>query len=87
MAKIFHDINLSEYFVDCDSYRLYFSSELYKRNFLKRIDDYKKEELTKLKIRYRIAEKNHIETINKILIISLYKKIEKRGYKIEKIEV
>lgn len=71
------DLEKSNYIFTCNGLKLYFSSEFYMNKFASLINDYIDIENKKNKLRY----KNDIN-MTPILIISLYKKIEKRGFKI-----
>lgn len=74
---VYNDLNESNYTYKYKRYTFYFSSEFYLEKFKSEIDDYIKIETNKLKVKFRseiIAEE--------FLAICLYKKIEKRGFKI-----
>lgn len=71
------DLEKSNFIFTCNGLKLYFSSELYMNKFASLINDYIDIETKKNNIKY----KANINMIH-VLIISLYKKIEKRGFKI-----
>lgn len=80
---VYSDIEESTYYYERDNFRYYFTSEFYKNNFIKKIDFYVCEEFRKLRNRYSIDEDLiETETIRLILKFNLYKKIEKRGFRI-----
>lgn len=75
--KVYNDINDSNYCVEIDKIKLYFSSEFNKERFLKGYEEYVKEENLKIQNKYKI---NIIA--NYYLLFAFYKKIEKRGFRI-----
>lgn len=81
---VYNNINESPYFFDYKNYRFYFSSAFYRRNFKNKIESYVREEKYKLMNRYKIINPIFIDVINEVLYISLYKKIEKRGFRVLK---
>ena len=67
----------SDYFIDIEGLRFFFSSEFNKRRFDNNVLQYIEEENLK------IINKYHVDiTLNLFLMISYYKKIEKRGFRI-----
>lgn len=75
---VYNDINDSKFFVDVGHARLYFSSEFNKTRFLKNYKLYIDEENKKL------IKKYHINILaNYYLLFAFYKRIEKRGFRIE----
>ena len=80
-SHVFSNIENSNYFVDLFGLRYYFSSESYKLKFKKRVFEYINEESLKLKNKYGLDIH-----INDYLAVSLYHKIEKRGFRIYRIE-
>lgn len=78
---IYYDLKESEYFacLDINSERiiLYFSSNFNRKRFLENVGEYIHNENLKLSIMYKID----IDA-TKLLILSYYKKIEKRGFRI-----
>lgn len=77
MSKVYNDINKSEYIYIFKDLIFYFSSEFYMNKFIRELDKYINDEELKLKIRYNVNFE-----IPSILALSLYKKIEKRGFKV-----
>lgn len=71
------DLEKSNFIFTCNGLKLYFSSELYLNKFATLINEYVDMETKKNKLRYK-ANIN----MTPILILSLYKKIEKRGFKV-----
>ena len=76
-SKVYNDINDSNYCVELDKLKIYFSSEFNKERFLKGYEDYVKEENLKIQNKYKI---NIIA--NYYLLFAYYRKIEKRGFRI-----
>lgn len=69
------NINESKYIFVVDNLMLYFSSNFNKERFISNYNSYIDEETIKLENRYKI----NID-IKNLLVISFYKKIEKRGF-------
>lgn len=76
-SKVYNDINDSNYCVELDKIKIYFSSEFNKERFLKGYETFIKEENLKIQNKYKV---NIIA--NYYLLFSYYRKIEKRGFKI-----
>lgn len=75
---VYNDINDSTYYLDVGKARLYFSSEFNKARFLNNYKFYIKEETSKLEKKY------HVKIVaNYYLMFAFYKKIEKRGFRVE----
>ena len=77
LGKIYYNIIDSEYKVEFGNFTFYFSSILYQRKFTKELKNYVNDELFKIKTKYQL----HIEA-TEYLALSLYKKIEKRGFNV-----
>lgn len=77
---IYLDLNESDYIYDLDGVRYYFSSEFYLRRFKERVLDYVNNESVKLQLKYKIKF-----NFDLFLTIAFYKKIEKRGFRVEDI--
>ena len=77
---IYLNLEESDYIYDLDGIRYYFSSELYRNKFKENVLNYVNENSIKLKLKYKI-------NFNFDLFLSLayYRKIEKRGFRIEDI--
>ena len=75
---IYNDIKESIYFYDYGDLRFYFSSELYRDKFKAKVIYYIIEERNKMCIRYKC-----IVQCDDMLALTLYKKIEKRGFRVE----
>lgn len=71
------DIKQSEYKTSFLNHTFYFSSELYLKKFMKLVPDYIEIETIKLYNKYKVNIKGDL-----FYAISLYKKIEKRGFHI-----
>lgn len=76
--KVYLDLNESIYYYDYEGLRYYFSSEFNLTRFRKNIDEFVKMESFKMINRYKVKA-----NWNLLLTISYYKKIEKRGFRIE----
>lgn len=77
-GKVYNDIDDSNYFINVGKVNLYFSSEFNLNRFSKGYETYIKEENLKLENKY------HVKLVaNYYLLIAFYKKIEKRGFRIE----
>lgn len=76
MNKIYKDLNESEYVFRYFELELYFSSMFYYKKFKKEYFNFIKNETDKLKIKLRCNI-----NCDKILLLLLYKKIEKRGFR------
>lgn len=74
---VYQNIFESNYYYDYKSYRLYFSSLFNKTRFIDRIEAYIKDENIKNSNKYGVK----IDLTN-YLIIVLYKKLEKRGFRV-----
>lgn len=77
---IYLDISESDYFFDLDGLRYFFSSEFNLKRFKERVLNYVNEESIRLKLKYKINF-----NFDLFLSIAFYKKIEKRGFRIEDI--
>lgn len=75
---VYNNIENSTYFIDVGKLRIYFSSEFNKNRFLKNYKTYIDEENAKLENKY------HVKIVaNYYLLVAYYKKIEKRGFRLE----
>ena len=74
---VYQNIIESCYYFDYKTYRFYFSSLLNKKRFVNRIDEFVLDENLKNSNKYGVK----IDLTN-YLIIVLYKKIEKRGFRV-----
>lgn len=77
MSKIFNDISKSNYFFKYDNLVFYFSSEFYLNKFKKEYVQFLNTETMKMKLKYKC----NIYADEMILLL-LYKKIEKRGFRV-----
>lgn len=80
MNKIYKDLNESVYVFNHFDLKLYFSSMFYYKKFVNRYNDFIKDEIDKLKIKFKCGIV--YVTFSRVLLILLYKKIEKRGFKV-----
>ena len=74
---IYNDINESNYTFKYDSLIFYFSSKFYLEKFTREYSNFIKDETMKFKIKYKCGA-----YIDEMLLLLLYKKIEKRGFKV-----
>ena len=74
---IYNDINESNYIFTYDRLIFYFSSKFYLEKFVREYSDFIKDETMKFKIKYKCNA-----YIDKMLLLLLYKKIEKRGFRV-----
>lgn len=72
---IYYDLTESNYTFIYDDLKFYFSSNFYLQNFIKKHLEYLKKETIKLQIKY-----NCMVSADYMLLINLYKQIEKRGF-------
>lgn len=77
LGKIYYDLNESTYRVDYKRFTFLFSSKFYIDKFKKELDNFVNIEDKKLYSKYRVV----LDT-TEYLALSLYKKIEKRGFKV-----
>lgn len=77
MSVIYNDIEKSDYVFKYDKLHFYFSSKFYLEKFERLYKDFIKDETMKLKIKFKC----NIYCDDMILLL-LYKKIEKRGFKV-----
>ena len=74
---IYNDINESNYIFTYDHLIFYFSSKFYLEKFTREYSNFIKDETMKFKIKYKCNA-----YIDEMLLLLLYKKIEKRGFKV-----
>lgn len=77
LGKIYYDLNLSNYKLEYKRFTFIFSSKFYINKFQKEIENYVDIEDKKLYSKYKIILED-----KEYLALSLYKKIEKRGFKV-----
>lgn len=77
MAKIFYNINESDYIFETENFTFYFSSEFYKQGFIQKVIKNRETLKHKLTSRYNIEFDS-----NDYFDFILYSKIEKRGFRI-----
>lgn len=75
---IYYDLNESDYTFSYDKLTFYFSSRCYLEKFKNLYVNYIKQETLKLSSKYKC-----IVYGNEMILLSLYKNIEKRGFKVE----
>ena len=74
---VYNDIDKSDYIFECDKLKFYFSSLFYKEKFIKEHIDFIRDESMKLKIKFKCSI-----YCDEMILLLLYKKIEKRGFKV-----
>ena len=77
---IYLNLEDSDYKYRIGEYIFYFSSRMYRDKFIKQSEDYIKQEGIKFKLKYKLTLSDV-----KIFLFTLYGKIEKRGYRIAKV--
>ena len=75
IGKVYYNLYESEYHYKFKRFEFVFSSKLYINNFIKQLENYVYIENEKIRAKYQIE----LEA-NEYLALSLYKKIEKRGF-------
>lgn len=75
---IFNDIDESTYFSEVDNYKFYFSSLSYKNKFETRLAEYITTEEKKLELKFNTKINAKL-----LLMFDLYRKLEKRGFRVE----
>ena len=79
MANIVtYELDNSPFFLRIDDFMFYFSSKFYLDKFKKEYPEYIRNETLKLNVKYKM-----IVYANEMLLLSLYKLIEKRGFKVK----
>ena len=74
---IYNDINESIYTFNYDDLTFYFSSQFYQEKFTREYSQFLKDEIMKLKIKFKCNI-----YCDEMILLLLYKKIEKRGFKV-----
>lgn len=74
---IYNDLNKSNYTFKYDDLIFYFSSNFYKEKFIKEHLNYIRDETMKLKVKFKCNI-----YCDEMILLLLYKKIEKRGFKV-----
>lgn len=75
---IYNDIDESTYNFVYDEMKFYFSSQFYLENFKNKYISFLKEETDKLRIKFKCGI-----YADYMILLLLYKKIEKRGFRVE----
>ena len=78
MKRVEYDINKSEYYFMINNLTFFFSSQFNKNRFESGFIDYVNDETNKLKAKYKVNI-----NLSDYLMVAYYKKIEKRGFKVE----
>lgn len=79
MANIvYYELEDSPFFLRIDDFMFYFSSKFYMDKFNSEYKEYIRNETLKLNVRYKM-----IVYADEMLLLSFYKNIEKRGFKVK----
>lgn len=78
--KVFYDLTQSVYYYQFKNITFYFSSNVYREKFKKKIEGFIVSEITKLYAQYNTVLLIH--DLDIFFAIALYKRIEKRGLRI-----
>jgi hypothetical protein len=79
MANIVcYDLDDSPFFLELNEFAFYFSSKFYMDKFMRTYPEYLRTETLKLSVKYKM-----IVNADEMLLLSLYKMIEKRGFKVK----
>ncbi len=73
-----YELEDSPFFLRLNDFLFYFSSDFYMNKFKNTYQDYIRTETLKLNVRYKM-----IVYADEMLLLSLYKTIEKRGFKVK----
>ena len=74
---VYNNINESEYIFNYDKLTFYFSSKFYLEKFTREYSTFLKDEIMKFKIKYKCNI-----YCDEMILLLLYKRIEKRGFKV-----
>ena len=74
---IYIDIEYSDYYFEYDDMKFYFSSQFYLNKFKREYSEFLKDETLKLKIKFKCSI-----FADYMILLLLYKKIEKRGFRV-----
>ena len=74
---IYNDLNESNYTFKYDDLVFYFSSQFYQEKFTREFKQFLKDETMKLKVKFKCNI-----YCDEMILLLLYKKIEKRGFKV-----
>ena len=80
MKQVFYDLNESNFYSDVSDMRFYFSSSFNKKRFEGRYEEFIKTEEDKIIAKYKIKL-----ILRNYLLLSFYLRIEKRGFRVYKI--
>ena len=75
---IYLDLKDSDYFYRIGELKFYFSSVTYREKFIKKYENYAREEKRKVELKYRFSLKESI------FYFTIYSKIETRGFRVAK---
>ena len=79
MANIVcYELEDSPFFLRIDDFMFYFSSDFYRKKFENEYKGYLRDETLKLNVRYKM-----IVCADEMLLLSYYKMIEKRGFRVK----
>ena len=79
MANIVcYELEDSPFFLRIDDFMFYFSSDFYRKKFESEYKEYIRNETLKLNVKYKM-----LVYADEMLLLTLYKLIEKRGFKVK----
>lgn len=85
MYRIYLSVNDSDIYYRHLNFKFYFSSRAIRERFIKKIEDYSKNE--NLKLQYKFPNVTFdVLSFDKFFSLFLYSKLEKRGFKVEVLE-
>lgn len=74
--KVYYDIGESPYYFQYDGLKFYFSSLFYKEKFIKEYNNFLRNELLKVELKFKCTI-----SCDEMILLLLYRKIEKRGFR------
>lgn len=77
LSEIYHNIEKSPFIVEKNNYKFYFSSLFYKNKFENNVDEFVCSEVLKFNQKYKVTSSEKLEVM---IMLLLYRKIEKRGF-------
>lgn len=75
---IYLDLKDSDYFYRVGDLKFYFSSQIYREKFIRKYEEYAREEKRKVELKYGI------NLPSKLFYFRIYSKIETRGFRVAK---
>ena len=75
---VYYELDTSPFFLRIDNFMFYFTSKFYMEKFNNGYKEYVRSETLKLNVKYRM-----IVYADEMLLLSYYRQIEKRGFKVK----